>query len=477
MNVIAPHDSPEDQGTPHDAPNADAPKADAPNGVDTDDKEPRKSGGNTVKTTSGSEDPDSPTSSVTALPDTAPTILTMASVTLQDLPFHAQNPEALANVMRIVRVSDVENSENDDATRPYPVDFTGTVTLHSKRQECTLVTFEGAVAILSGGDSGGQPSKLSGTAVSVKPGAFKPMLKKQVAKDFARSASVAPSPDSSSSSSSTEKNRAVANFGSSSTNMSVAASNLLDQVLSSVKMLHTKHARYRCVDSGLRDDFITNIPRTPAPQPHEQALVDETLRNYDLLNTAWRPKKSKDAVSYSLNDTSTGRWGRGRAPVDASAEATLAWLWSLTSYERMPSSKGALRKMLLVPNSHSSLYVYLMPLRLKNVHDRVFSNWFCWTKMEDGSFVIAFAPIDEHPNKDYKVELDAVINSDKKASLATAGTTRGFWRIIPVANNVCEVEYVVQGRLNGEQAPNDLHRDVNPFYHALPTFLASSLTD
>jgi len=144
-------------------------------------------------------------------------------------------------------------------------------------------------------------------------------------------------------------------------------------------------------------------------------------------------------------------WGKVIATVDASATRVFSYLFCLDTFQRSRevdnADKNYLRRVVTLPDSHSMLYVSL--IHLVGVTDRVFASWFAWERTADGGFVLAFADMEQCPNKGAVAELNAVINQDRQASKAIRGGVRGFWRFVPRAKDVCEVTYTIQGKLGG----------------------------
>jgi len=129
-----------------------------------------------------------------------------------------------------------------------------------------------------------------------------------------------------------------------------------------------------------------------------------------------------------------------------------AWLWCFEAYEHIQRSekdeyKNVFRRIVEVPSSRSVLLA-----QLKNMHgmaDRVFALWFTWRKEDDGSYVIAFAPVEDSPATKQVEAMEAQIKGDRRATKAVRGHLRGYWRIAPVAPNVCRFTCVGYGHLGG----------------------------
>ena len=202
---------------------------------------------------------------------------------------------------------------------------------------------------------------------------------------------------------------------------------------------------------------------------------------------------------YEKVEGNAGAWGKAVATVDVSATRMMADRWCLNSYENKKShverqGADALREVAQTKDSHSMLSVVLV--RFPNpVSNRVFATWFTWRKEPDDSFTIAFAPLEDFEDKSdddvaiadfinkqeergereddaneaYRKdaeelelmikermskkallkELYDMIKHDPVASQAVRGTTRGYWRIEPLAPAACRVTCLMQVELGG----------------------------
>jgi len=211
---------------------------------------------------------------------------------------------------------------------------------------------------------------------------------------------------------------------------------------------------------------------------------------------------------FQKSENNAGAWGKAVATIDASAARVFAGVWCLNSHgaKREYSDyygSNALRRVIHIrPNSHSMIYVNLVPLGMA-ISDRVFATWFCWRKEPDNSFVITWTPLEdyavesadtlsaqvknftaaqeeqryltfgsmdaqaqvkafEEDAEDLKLlmlqiesrkarvnEVNDLIKQDPIASKAIRGTVRGYWRIKPLAPSICQATYLVQAELGG----------------------------
>jgi len=137
----------------------------------------------------------------------------------------------------------------------------------------------------------------------------------------------------------------------------------------------------------------------------------------------------------------------------AAALQVFAHVWCLSAHENKlvhfkREGSGALRLVHPLPSSHSMLYANVAKFGL-GISDRVFATWFTWSQAADGSYIVAFTKHDECGSQNHIQFVNDAIRKDPAASRAIVGTVEGFWRFKPVADNVCEVTYLLQVKLNG----------------------------
>jgi len=175
-----------------------------------------------------------------------------------------------------------------------------------------------------------------------------------------------------------------------------------------------------------------------------------------VQSVAWRriPNTVRESVSYFKRaEGDASAWGKAVATVDTSAARAFAYNWCVTSYEnveRFVKKEGtsALRKLTDEEDSRTMLIVHLV--RLGGVlADRIFASKFSWRKEDDGSFLIAWAPVEEDSSPERVAQADEFIRSDAAAAHATRATKRGFLHFKALAPSVCQVTYVVQSNLGG----------------------------
>jgi len=175
-----------------------------------------------------------------------------------------------------------------------------------------------------------------------------------------------------------------------------------------------------------------------------------------VQSVAWRriPNTVRESVSYFKRaEGDTPAWGKAVAIVDTSAARALAYNWCLASYEHVEGhvkkqGTGALREVIYESSSHTMLFVNLV--RLGGVlAARVLSTSFSWREEDDGSFLVAWAPVEELSSPERVAQADEIIRSDAAAAQATRATTRGFLHFKALAPSVCQVTYVVQANIGG----------------------------
>ena len=175
-----------------------------------------------------------------------------------------------------------------------------------------------------------------------------------------------------------------------------------------VSLTHIENAtlaRYEQVDEDMFREFeLVTIPNAPPIQVHEDEMVNKTIlfdsssssssqSNPTLLSTsqtatnppsrrtsalprqhsAFRRIKGtiREPVSYFQKMESTGgaAWGKASTPIDASAARVFAEVWLLNSYSAKREytdyyRSSTFRRAIEVPNSHSMIYVKLVPFGL-----------------------------------------------------------------------------------------------------------------
>jgi len=283
---------------------------------------------------------------------------------------------------------------------------------------------------------------------------------------------------------------------------------ILSHFTNAVVSLHTQYSRYGQVDAAMYAHFeCVTVPNAPDIQPHENALFAKSLLFEDDSQTENKFRRINGTVSQSVSyhhklESKAGAFGKAVATIDASAARVAAWLLCFMSYERIDEhirKNGRLmRRQFHLSDQRGSVFlaVQKFPGALEN---RFFAIWWSWKREDDGTYILAFADVDEYMSaeesgNDLAVtlawllaeqlkrrerdgkgeELETLVRermeivllslrgeASKKrmkelndiigqtASKAVRGSTRGFWRIKPLANNVCEATVCQQGQLGG----------------------------
>ena len=231
----------------------------------------------------------------------------------------------------------------------------------------------------------------------------------------------------------------------------------LDHFLSLIPALHNRFARYQEVDQERFDAFEELVTNSPPPiLSHEDNLVTKSLKTGgDNQDSGWRRIAGtvRESVGYWKKTENNDIWGKSVANVDAPASHVFANFFCLDSYESTlnhvkKEGKGAFRKVVMIPESHSMLQTSVVRFGV-SVSNRLFSAWFAWRAEPDGSYVIAFAPLEEYADTSRVQEMNTLVGRDPLATKAICGQLRGFWLFKPLAPTVCQMTYVIQVNLGG----------------------------
>jgi hypothetical protein len=163
------------------------------------------------------------------------------------------------------------------------------------------------------------------------------------------------------------------------------------------------------------------------------------------------PGTVKSPVSYFLAlSTGESAWGKAEGDVDVSAARVLAYLWHYESYERTkPKVTNDLLHMAVgVPDSHSMFQ--LVEFKIPLATNRVWACMWTWRQEANDDFLVALTSIQDLPWSKEKTHVRNLINKRKSAEKVVHGELRGFYRIHPLAENVCRVTFVAQGALGGQ---------------------------
>ena len=162
------------------------------------------------------------------------------------------------------------------------------------------------------------------------------------------------------------------------------------------------------------------------------------------------PGTVKSPVSY-FRALSTGEsaWGKAEGDVDISAARVLAYLWHYEGYGRTKrrANDDLLHMAVVVPNSHSMFQLAEATIPLAT--NRVWACMWTWRREANDDFVVALTSIQDLPWSKEKARARKLIDTHKSAEKVLHGELRGFYRIRPLAKNVCRVTFVAQGALGG----------------------------
>jgi hypothetical protein len=237
------------------------------------------------------------------------------------------------------------------------------------------------------------------------------------------------------------------------------AARLLNHFIDVIPYLRTRFVRSDEVGEAILKHFEDVIvPTAVPPAAHEKDLFTKSLTVADASSGAWRriPNTLKDSVSYHqlIEKSGASAIGKAVANVDIKAARVLAWLLCLMTDERVSSyadeeGSGGFRKIIEVPESRSTLYCALTSFGF-GLDDRILPLWLAWEQQKDGGFLLAFAPMEKFPLRGHVKTMGAMIQQHARATKAVVGTMQGCYRIIPLAENVCQVTLVMQATLGGQ---------------------------
>ena len=219
------------------------------------------------------------------------------------------------------------------------------------------------------------------------------------------------------------------------------------------------------------DDYDSDEEFDPRDENIDPSTLDALDGNHGWMRI---PNTLNSTVSY-FQKFESGRsgWGKAVAIIDRKAVQVLAWLWCMNAYSHIIKYNGDVskaekkegqsgtgrnrfRKVIVIPDSHSQYYG--VSLAMPNpISDRIFLEWMAWRQEDDGSFLMAFTSAKSKSARiapqltHHRVidELTRMIQDNDYASHCVLGSSKGFWRIKPVAKNVCEVTLVQQGNFGG----------------------------
>jgi hypothetical protein len=230
-----------------------------------------------------------------------------------------------------------------------------------------------------------------------------------------------------------------------------AADAALSFVAGAARSLHERFARNDEVDEAMHRHFEERaVPCAPELRANELALLRTSLA-YDDRRWSRIPKTLDDGAEYFQNvHGNEAAWGKAIGTVDASAVRCLAWLWVFMSNSNkvvFEKDHGTLLKAELEVPGVRSKFMITRGRMPGAVATRVFASWGTWCLEEDGSFTAVFAPHGDYGAGAVTRRVDELLSA--QASKSIVGKLRGFYKIQPLATNICRVTLVLQGVLGG----------------------------
>jgi hypothetical protein len=222
-----------------------------------------------------------------------------------------------------------------------------------------------------------------------------------------------------------------------------------------IPALHQRLARYEAVDEAALKHFEeVVIPKAPPTAAHENELLLNCLTIDDSQDFGRIPNTIRDSVSYFQKSVGgSSALGKSVARIDASAPRVVSYLTNSMSYERIfehvKKNGNLMRKEIVIPSSHSKIMMTVQKFP-GAIDNRLFSIVWTWRREPDGSFTIAFADTKEGDAFGTpKTEADDILRTEKDAVAAVLASTKGFWRVKPLADNVCETTLVQTASFGG----------------------------
>ncbi|GMI35625.1 hypothetical protein TeGR_g12632 [Tetraparma gracilis] len=239
---------------------------------------------------------------------------------------------------------------------------------------------------------------------------------------------------------------------------------LLDDLLSLPSILFKHFDRSVEIDEAALAGLVARFDDPGCfPKAHENQLIDRSIGYANKIWTRVNGTFSEPVSFFTATsmESSIGKkgnatqtsvvWGKSEGPVDASATRVLAYLLHYMSYERCAEhnkkNAGILRLALEIPGSRSMVQVAgtKMPVGVDN---RVSAAWWAWRREPDeGDYICALAPYEQCPENDQTRAVGAEL---AKLKGFCRGSFHGFYRIKPLAPNVCKVTFVFRGDMGGQ---------------------------
>jgi len=239
-----------------------------------------------------------------------------------------------------------------------------------------------------------------------------------------------------------------------------------DDLLTEEELQDNVAKRKLALKNNLREygfEDMSTVRKSKTPQRDRRTQSAAARRKLsmitlsDELGYGWQriPGTVKDQVAYFQKLESDDHvWGKAIGTIDASADDVFAWQWAgLNSNEVIigfvkEEGPAAFRRIVELDNCRSLLYARIKSVA-PGVKDRVLAQWLTWRKEDDGSYVVALAPMEDCPATKEVEAMEALIKGDRRAAKAVRAHVRGFWKFAAVAPNVCRFTYVGYGSLGG----------------------------
>ena len=245
---------------------------------------------------------------------------------------------------------------------------------------------------------------------------------------------------------------------------------ILRRFFSPLKDVQKKHERCEEIDD-LRRKFFIEVTMVNAPRlcPEEVRIVDAAASILDWQRNGFTRVRGSLSSHPTIemffvknSETGGAMWGNATGQVDITAENVVAWLWDFMSYERMSAhakEHGDLpRSDVVLESTRSKIMTRTFKLPV-GLGISVFENFWVWDRKQEANgdyyYVLSFVPADDEMAKD--VKLKSNLSAPRKQLLATPpstsaaslvrGTSRGVFRVTPLARNICELTLYQTGTL------------------------------
>ncbi|GMI57053.1 hypothetical protein TeGR_g10296, partial [Tetraparma gracilis] len=224
---------------------------------------------------------------------------------------------------------------------------------------------------------------------------------------------------------------------------------LLDDLLLLLPALFAMFERSAEVDEAVLGQLTERFQTASTePSADEVALLDKA-RTYN--EKAWnrtRGSVREPVEKWRASAGETSAWGKAVGSVDAAAARVLAYLWHIESYERLNAkSSNPIKLGLDIPNSHSMFQ--LVELNIGAGQKRFCACKWTWCRESSEDFFVAVTSVQDLSEGEEKAAIMETIKKTKSSEAVVLSELRLFYRLRPLAENVCEVTLVGQGVIGG----------------------------